>query len=110
MGDPLAGAAAEIALGGEPSEAWARFGEIPGAAGLARCLDRAFTTGAPAAEPLARLAEGLRAERSRTATVRAQRAQVLITGPVGLCFLPAFLATGVAPVVMGLARGLLGGR
>jgi pilus assembly protein TadC len=109
VGDRLAGAAAEIALGGESAASWGRFGEIPGASGLARCLEGASATGAPAAEPLARLAEGLRAERSRRATVRAQRAQVLITGPVGLCFLPAFLVTGVAPVVMGLATGLLNG-
>ncbi|MCA1224378.1 type II secretion system F family protein, partial [Streptomyces sp. 8L] len=107
VGDRLAGAAAEIVLGGEPSAAGGRFGEIPGASGLARCLERASVTGAPAAEPLARLADGLRAERTRRATAGAQRAQVLITGPVGLCFLPAFLATGVAPVVMGLATGLL---
>jgi hypothetical protein len=32
---------------------------------------------------------------------------VLVTGPLGLCFLPAFLAVGVAPVVMGLAGSLL---
>ena len=35
------------------------------------------------------------------------RAQVLISAPVGLCFLPAFLAVGVAPVVIGLATGLM---
>jgi hypothetical protein len=29
---------------------------------------------------------------------------------VGLCFLPAFLAIGVAPVVIGLATGLLHGQ
>jgi pilus assembly protein TadC len=28
---------------------------------------------------------------------------VLITGPLGLCFLPAFLTLGIAPVVVGLA-------
>jgi hypothetical protein len=37
---------------------------------------------------------------------RGQRAGVLITGPLGLCFLPAFLALGVVPVVIGLASGL----
>lgn len=107
VGDRLAGAAAEIRLGGEPAEAWGRFAEMPGAAQLARCLDRAGTTGAPAAEPVARLAETMRAERSSAAVARAQRAGVLITAPVGLCFLPAFLAIGVAPVVIGLATGLL---
>jgi pilus assembly protein TadC len=33
----------------------------------------------------------------------------MITAPVGLCFLPAFITVGVLPVVMGLADGLLGG-
>ncbi|MFF9569402.1 type II secretion system F family protein [Streptomyces sp. NPDC014685] len=107
VGTSLAQVAAEIRLGGEPAAAWGRFGEIPGAGALARCLDRAGSTGAPAAEPVARLAEAMRAERASAAMARAQRAGVLITGPVGLCFLPAFLAVGVAPVVMGLATGLL---
>ncbi|MFD5424525.1 type II secretion system F family protein [Streptomyces sp. NPDC127084] len=110
VGERLALTAAELRLGGEPTRAWGRFGEIPGAAGLARCLERAGSSGAPAAEPVSRLAAGLRAERARAAAARAQRAQVLITAPVGLCFLPAFLAIGVAPVVIGLAGGLLSGR
>ncbi|MFF3173807.1 type II secretion system F family protein [Streptomyces sp. NPDC057900] len=107
VGEQLARTAAEIRLGGDPAVAWGRFGEIPGAAALARCLDRAAETGAPAAEPVSRLAEAMRAERSSAAVARAQRAGVLITAPVGLCFLPAFLVVGVAPVVIGLATGLL---
>ncbi|MGW6246040.1 type II secretion system F family protein, partial [Streptomyces roseolus] len=50
----------------------------------------------------------LRAAAGRAAAARARRAEVLISAPVGLCFLPAFLAVGVAPVVIGLAKGLLG--
>ncbi|WP_327368239.1 type II secretion system F family protein [Streptomyces sp. NBC_01217] len=107
VGARLARTAAEIRLGGEPAVAWGRFGEIPGAGALSRCLDRAGSTGAPAAEAVARLAEAMRAERASAAVARAQRAGVLITAPVGLCFLPAFLAVGVAPVVIGLATGLL---
>lgn len=107
VGERLVQTAAELRLGSEPARAWGRFGEIPGAAGLARCLGQAAATGAPAAEPVARLAAGLRAEKARIAASRAQRATVLITAPVGLCFLPAFLAIGVAPVVIGLATGLL---
>ncbi|MFE7335155.1 type II secretion system F family protein [Streptomyces griseus] len=107
VGDRLARTAAEIRLGGEPAEAWGRFAEIPGAGPLARCLHRAGSTGAPAAEPVARLAEAMRAERAGAAVARAQRAGVLITAPVGLCFLPAFLAVGVAPVIIGLAGELL---
>ncbi|MEU8541109.1 type II secretion system F family protein [Streptomyces sp. NPDC048717] len=110
VGERLVRTAAELRLGGEPAEVWRGFGSIPGAEALARCLERAALSGAPAAEAVARHAEGLRAARARAAATRAQRAQVLITAPVGLCFLPAFLAVGVAPVVIGLASGLLAGR
>ncbi|ESU51251.1 type II secretion system F family protein [Streptomyces filamentosus] len=107
VGDRLARTAVEIRLGGEPADSWGRFGEIPGAGPLARCLYRAGSTGAPAADPIARLAASIRAERAAAAVARAQRAGVLITAPVGLCFLPAFLAVGVAPVIIGLAGDLL---
>ncbi|MFD0267695.1 type II secretion system F family protein [Streptomyces sp. NPDC127106] len=109
VGERLALAGAEVRLGGEPGAAWGRLARIPGAEALAACLERAARTGAPAAEPVARLATALREERSRQATARAQRAAVLVTAPVGLCFLPAFLAVGVAPVVIGMASGLLSG-
>ncbi|MGW4687736.1 type II secretion system F family protein [Streptomyces sp. NPDC004244] len=109
VGEQLALAGAEVRLGGEPGAAWGRVARIPGAAALAACLERAARTGAPAAEPVARLATALREERSRRAAARAQRAAVLVTAPVGLCFLPAFLAVGVAPVVIGMASGLLSG-
>ncbi|MEV8006383.1 type II secretion system F family protein [Streptomyces parvus] len=107
VGDRLARTAVEIRLGGEPADSWGRFGEIPGAGPLARCLYRAGSTGAPAADPIARLAASIRAERAAAAVARAQRAGVLITAPVGLCFLPAFLTVGVAPVIIGLAGDLL---
>ncbi|MGW7098361.1 type II secretion system F family protein [Streptomyces sp. NPDC054838] len=109
VGERLALAGAELRLGGEPGAAWGRLAEIPGACPLAECLERAARTGAPAAEPVSRLAAALRADRTRQAGARAQRAAVLITAPVGLCFLPAFLALGVAPVVIGMASGLLSG-
>ncbi|TQK52795.1 type II secretion system (T2SS) protein F [Streptomyces sp. SLBN-118] len=110
VGERLARAAAELRLGGEPARAWGWFGRIPGAEGLGRCLERADSTGAPAAESVSRLAERFRADRARAVAARGRKAQVLITAPVGLCFLPAFLAVGVAPVVIGLADGLLNGN
>ncbi|MCX5607163.1 type II secretion system F family protein [Streptomyces sp. NBC_00047] len=107
VGERLARAGAELRLGGEPGAGWGRLAEIPGARALAECLERAARTGAPASEPVSRLASALREDRGRQAGARAQRAAVLITAPVGLCFLPAFLAIGVAPVVIGMASGLL---
>ncbi|MEV2193156.1 type II secretion system F family protein [Streptomyces phaeochromogenes] len=109
VGQRLARGAAEVRLGGEPSEAWRGLAALPGARALARLLERAGETGVPAAGPVARIAAEARAEWGRTATARARRAGVLVTAPVGLCFLPAFIAIGVLPVVIGLAGGVLGG-
>ncbi|MER7045543.1 type II secretion system F family protein [Streptomyces jumonjinensis] len=110
LGDRLTQTAAELRLGGEPARAWGSLARVPGAAELARCLERADSTGAPAAEAVSRTARRLHADRARAVVARGRRAQVLITAPVGLCFLPAFLAVGVAPVVIGLADGLLSGN
>ncbi|MCX2923160.1 type II secretion system F family protein [Streptomyces sp. NEAU-W12] len=109
VGDALAGGAAEVRLGGEPGEAWRRLAAVPGAAALARLLERADVSGLPMAAPVARLAADSRAQWAREATARARRAAVMVTAPVGLCFLPAFIAVGVLPVVIGLAGGVLGG-
>ncbi|MER5829937.1 type II secretion system F family protein [Streptomyces sp. NPDC002130] len=109
VGDALARGAAEVRLGGEPGSAWRRLGAVPGAEGLARLLERADVSGLPAAVPVARLAAEARADWGRAATARARRAGVMVSAPVGLCFLPAFIAVGVLPVVIGLAGGVLGG-
>ncbi|MFJ5530049.1 type II secretion system F family protein [Streptomyces sp. NPDC093261] len=109
VGERLERGAAEVRLGGEPADAWRRLACLPGAAALARLLERAGDSGVPAAASVGRLATEARAEWGRRATARARRAGVMVTAPVGLCFLPAFIAVGVLPVVIGLAGGLLGG-
>ncbi|WP_320782554.1 type II secretion system F family protein, partial [Streptomyces sp. CRN 30] len=109
VGDALARGAAELRLGGDPGGSWHRLAAIPGASALARLLERADVSGLPAAGPVASLAEQARADWARTTTARARRAAVMVTAPVGLCFLPAFIAVGVLPVVIGLAGGVLGG-
>ncbi|MFF8102529.1 type II secretion system F family protein [Streptomyces sp. NPDC014986] len=109
VGDALARGAAEVRLGGEPAAAWRRLASLPGAAPLARLLERADVSGLPLAAPVARIAAEARAEWTRAATARARRAAVMVSAPVGLCFLPAFVAVGVLPVVIGLAGGVLGG-
>ncbi|WP_338698825.1 type II secretion system F family protein [Streptomyces sp. Q6] len=109
VGRALARGAAQVRLGGEAGSAWRELAAIPGAAELVRLMERAGESGAPAAVPVARFAAECRAERGRRATAVARRAAVIITAPVGLCFLPAFLVIGVLPVVIGLAGGVLGG-
>jgi pilus assembly protein TadC len=93
-------------LGADPVEAWAPVRECEGIAELARAARRTARSGAALAEVAAELSVRLRADLSDQAEAKAQRAGVLITGPLGLCFLPAFVCLGVAPVVMGLAGSL----
>ncbi|MFF3196227.1 type II secretion system F family protein [Streptomyces misionensis] len=110
VGQALARGAAETRLGGAPADAWRWLAALPGAGPLARLLERADESGLPAAGPVARIASDTRAQWGRAATARARRAAVLISAPVGLCFLPAFIAIGVLPVVIGLAGGAMAGR
>ncbi|MDF4254277.1 type II secretion system F family protein [Streptomyces sp. WMMB303] len=106
LGTRLARAAVELRLGAEPALVWGRFAERPWGVDFARCIERAGAAGVPAVESVARLAVELRDSRARVAGSRARRAAVLVTGPLGLCFLPAFLVVGVVPVLLGLARAL----
>ncbi|MFH8407890.1 type II secretion system F family protein [Streptomyces sp. NPDC018019] len=109
VGERLRRVAAELRLGAEPSATWQRFGALPGARELARCMERAGISGVPAVEGVSRVAAGLRAAAHRAAAERARRAGVLVTLPLAACFLPAFLAIGVVPVLLGLAEGLMAG-
>jgi pilus assembly protein TadC len=98
------GATAELlALGAGHVEAWAPAQAEPATAELARAACRTARSGAALAEVARDLSVRLRAATGDDAEARAQRAGVLITGPLGLCFLPAFLCLGVIPVVLGLA-------
>ncbi|MFC6064743.1 type II secretion system F family protein [Streptomyces ochraceiscleroticus] len=107
VGERLRHTAAELRLGGEADASWGRFAELPGARELGRCLARAGTSGVPAVESVSRIAADLRSEWGRAATEAARKAGVLVTLPLAVCFLPAFLTIGVAPVLVGLAQDLL---
>lgn len=110
--DPVGGrlhrVAVFLALGAAPAEAWGALaaGEGPAAA-AARALVRSAEGGAPVAEAVHAVAERARDEARARARTRARRAGVLAVGPLGLCFLPAFLLAGVVPAVLGLAGPLL---
>jgi pilus assembly protein TadC len=95
-----------LALGADPAQAWQPALECTVTARLAKAVRRSGRSGTALAESLTRLAAAVRADARELSETRAQRAGVLIAGPLGLCFLPAFLAIGVVPVVIGLAAGL----
>jgi hypothetical protein len=105
LAQALTSAAAELRLGGDPSSCWGRVWPRE----LGRCMERACTTGVPPVKEISRLAAAYRAEQARAALTRARRAGVLATAPLGVCFLPAYLLVGVAPVVIGLAGAIFAG-
>lgn len=96
-----------LELGADPAEAWRAATEDPGAGPFARAAARSAATGAALARTARTESARIRGALSDTAEARAQRAGVLIAAPLGLCFLPAFLVLGVAPVVIGLAGEVL---
>lgn len=100
-----------LSLGADPATAWSpRPGDgVDGASeALLRLARRSAVSGAALAGGVAELAAQSRQELGHRAQAAAERAAVVIAGPLGLCFLPAFLCLGVVPVVAGLATEVLG--
>lgn len=109
----LARAAELLALGAEPEAAWAAETSADPARSvdehfrdLATLARRASRSGSSLADGVAALAEATREQAQTQALARAERAGVTISGPLGLCFLPAFVCLGIVPVVVGLASGM----
>ncbi|MFJ8813551.1 type II secretion system F family protein [Amycolatopsis thermoflava] len=104
--DALRATAGLLELGADATEAWVPALRCAGTAEFARAAKRTARSGTTLADAATDLARGIRASLGDRAEARAQRAGVLIAGPLGLCFLPAFVCLGVVPVVLGLAGRL----
>ncbi|MEU2041140.1 type II secretion system F family protein [Nocardia niwae] len=116
LGDALRRAADLLALGADASTAWTQVARDangrPGAEeveSLARMARRSARSGSSLAAAVTELAEQRRSAVEDVAAAKAERAGVLIGGPLGLCFLPAFVCLGIVPVVIGLAGRVLDG-
>ena len=71
---------------------------------------RSAETGTALAESLDRLSADARRDRALALQSRARSVGVQAAGPLGLCFLPAFMLVGVVPTVIGgFAHLVLGG-
>jgi pilus assembly protein TadC len=105
----LTRAADLLALGADPAAAWSNPGLPLGSQGeaLLRLARRSADSGAALADGVADLADQTRHAAAAAADARAQRASVLIAGPLGLCYLPAFVCLGIVPIVAGLAGDVL---
>lgn len=102
-----------LALGADPAVAWSTPPDLPGGSvdtqteALLRLARRSASSGAALADGVAELAAQARQDAAHAAAAAAERAAVLIAGPLGLCFLPAFVCLGIVPVVAGLAGDVL---
>jgi pilus assembly protein TadC len=111
LGAMLRRAADLLALGAPADMAW----EVPDGlrdptcAAVARLARRSAASGSALAQGVAELAEQSRQDATHAAAAAAERASVLIAGPLGLCFLPAFICLGIVPVVAGLAGDVFSG-
>jgi pilus assembly protein TadC len=113
LGLVLRRAADLLALGADPVVAWSSPPDLPADSvdqqtdALLRLARRSASSGSALAGGVAELADECRHNAARAADAAAERAGVLIAGPLGLCFLPAFVCVGIVPVVAGLAGDLL---
>jgi Flp pilus assembly protein TadB len=107
IGRDLIGVAAGLRLGLDPADAWAGLAGSPDTAKLADAFVRTVDSGAAVAGALDRLADAMRAASLRRVEAAAQRLSVLMVLPLGLCFLPAFVFAGVAPVIVAELGGVL---
>lgn len=100
-------AARSLTLGATLPEALTEFDSLADGHSLVQTLARSADTGARLADSLHLLAKELRFDREQSALSNAHRAGVWMVLPLCLCFLPAFIAAGLLPVVISSLDGIL---
>ncbi len=94
--------AAMLRLGADPVTAWRGVEHNEDLAPIAAAACRSAAGGGTLAQAVREHASQLRQQTAAADLRSAGRAGVLMTAPLGVCFLPAFLCLGLAPVVVGL--------
>ena len=96
-----------LSLGADSATAWQAASSDSDLAPLVAAARRADAAGVPLADAVRDFAAAQRVEIALFYERSAGRSGVIMTAPLGLCFLPAFLCLGLAPVIIGLL-GTLG--
>ena len=89
-------------LGAAPAVAWAELTSDADLAPVARAVARSAESGSRLAAAFDRLAADRRSALASAGIARARTAGVVAMAPLGLCFLPAFVCLGIAPIVLSL--------
>ena len=98
--------ARSVELGADATTSWAPLADVAGWSGIGRLAGRSAQSGAALAQGIADIAVQQRTAAGDAAEAAAERAGVLIAGPLALCFLPAFVMLGLVPAVIGLAGAM----
>lgn len=109
-GQRLVQMAALLRVGADVDRAWRPADGDPLLAPLSAAARRSDRAGADLADAVREQARAARRAAAGVDERRAQRAGVLMTAPLTLCFLPAFICLGLAPVVIALIGTLDLGR
>ena len=96
-------------LGAGPTQVWRPLGAEPSLAPIARAILRSAETGAPLTAVLLRVSDDLRLARRAQLEQAAKTVGVKAVGPLGLCFLPAFMLLGVVPLIASLISAGISG-
>jgi Flp pilus assembly protein TadB len=99
----LAPVLAAIELGADPRDAWSTLMYEPVLGQLAMSVMRSYDTGSGLEPVLVGIASEMRREHRSRVEVAARTAGVKAVIPLAVCFLPAFFALGVVPIVASLA-------
>jgi hypothetical protein len=105
-GHALGTVAAALSLGADWHGAWAQA--PPALRPAEECLRGSWTVGSAAGPALRAAAAQIRRRRRRESREAAGRLSVQLVLPLGLCFLPACVLLGLAPLVVSLAADLRG--
>lgn len=97
---------AMLTLGADAETAWRAVDTDEDLAPLAAAARRSVAGGTTLADAVREHGRQVREEVRQDATRSAGRAGVAMTAPLAVCFLPAFLCLGLAPVVLGLLDSL----
>jgi len=108
LADALGRTAGLLRLGATPAQAWSLLPDGETYVAIALFAKRSGQSGTKLAEAFERGAARLLDEHRAAALARAQRVSVLAVGPLGACFLPAFVCLGIIPVVVAVAAGIGG--
>ncbi|BAU94692.1 type II secretion system F domain-containing protein [Corynebacterium suranareeae] len=96
-----------LSIGVSAPQAFSLMAAIDGLDELANLATVSYRSGSALSEGCKNIATSLRATAGDKRTAAAERAGVFIALPLALCFLPAFMIVGLAPVVLSLGTQLI---